>query len=155
MAAGLAALGDHDIGPAGQRGAGMGEGLDLADQLGAGRLDGAREGGGIAEREHHRRRRAIQHTRQQLGLAGQGPGDEAAADPRVAGSGEFPIEPGGIAVAAADQAEAAAGRDRRCQPPAGGAAHRGQQDRQPDIQRLGQSCPPFHRTRSLIVPGPA
>src|SRR5581483_4371151 len=65
-------------------------------------------------------------------------GDEAAADPLVAGRLEFAFQPGRIGIAAADQPEAAMRAYRRRQRAAGHHAHRRQENRMPDSEPLRQ-----------------
>jgi hypothetical protein len=98
--------------------------LHLADQKRARFLDRRRERRRRSERQHQRRGRMREHEVQQFRPALQRPGDEAAADPRIAGGGKFPLQPLAVAIAAADQPEPTRGGDGGRQPPARGKAHR-------------------------------
>ena len=91
MPASLAALGDDDVGAGLQSVADMGDGLNLADQHRSGRLDRGKGRGSPKDNiiAPGRRTSAVEKVR----LAGKRPGDEAAADPLVAGGGEFPRQP--------------------------------------------------------------
>ena len=112
--------------------------LHLADQLDAGRLDARDEGLRIAEREEDGAGPIGEHLLEQLGARAQRPGDEAVADLRVAGGAPFVLQPCRVAVAAADEAEAAGARHRRGEPAAGGERHRRGDDGVRDAEALRQ-----------------
>jgi hypothetical protein len=76
---------------------------------------------------------------EQAGLFGERPRDEAAADPPVARRGKLPLEPLLVAVAAADQPEAAGLAHRPGQATAGDAAHRRQQHRVRDVKLFSKA----------------
>ena len=86
LAARLGALRDEDVRPGVGGVVRLREGLHLADQLRPRHADGAREWTRIAERQHHRDRPAGERGVEQVGFLRKAPGDEPAADPRVAGS---------------------------------------------------------------------
>ena len=141
VAAGLGALGHDDVRAGFQSRARVGDGLHLTDQHAAGGADRGREGCRIAEREHQGGGRVGKHLVQQMRLACQRPGDEAAADARIAGGYEFVIEPRRIAIAAADQPEPARRRDGGGEPAPRHAAHGREQDGVPDVE-------PFREARA-------
>jgi len=85
-----------------------------------------------------------QHAVQQAWAFGEAPGDEAAADPGVAGERPLPVDPVAIAVAAAEQSEAAGMGHRRGEPAAGDRVHGGEQNRVLDAECLCQPVPDGH-----------
>ena len=107
MAAGVAALRDDDVGARGGGFLGLRQRLHLADDLAAGVLDPAGERRGIAERQHHRRRSGVERHVERRGVLLQRPDDEADADARIAGLGQFLADGVGVGIAGADQAEPA------------------------------------------------
>ena len=144
MAARLGALRDEDVRPGVGGVVRLREGLHLADQRRPRHADGARERTRIAERQHHRDRPAGERGVEQVGFLRKAPGDEPAADPRVAGSREFPLEPVRVAVAAADQPKAA-GLAHGCGEPAvRDEVHRREQDRVFDPEQVGDTGPQSH-----------
>jgi len=76
-----------------------------------------------------------------LRVPSQRPGNEAAADAGIAGSGEFPLEPFGIAITAADQAEPARFAHRGRELAARRIGHRRGDDRMLDTELLRQPRP--------------
>ena len=100
MAAGFRALRHNDIGPRLDRFMGMGHVLHLANQERAGGFDPRRKRNGRPEGEHDRDRRMPQDLIQEAGLSRKRPGNESAADPRVAGLRKLTFEPFLVAVTA-------------------------------------------------------
>ena len=81
-------------------------------------------------------RAARENTVEQLWLLFQRPGDEAAAHRDVTGGAKFGIEPVSVAIAAADQSQAARGGHRGGEPSAGGERHWRGNDRMLDAKLL-------------------
>ena len=159
MAAGIASLGDDDIG-AGRRGfLGLRQRLHLADDLAAGVPDPAGERRGIAERQHHRRRLGIERHVQRRWVLLQRPKDETDADARIAGLSQFLADRVGVGIARADQTEPTGIGDGSGKPAAGGRTHRRQQDRMLDAEQTGQCGFDDGHARSfrdrLLYPGRA
>jgi hypothetical protein len=103
----LGALGDHDLGAHVDRSAGVIDRLDLADQRHARLFDPQGERLRVTERKKHRRRQAFERELEEVRLLRQRPGDEAAADARVARHRDLLSEPDFVPVPATDQPEAA------------------------------------------------
>ena len=140
MPAALGALRHDDIGAEVHRLPGLLKVGDLDDQRRAGLADRVRERAGVAEGQHHRRRVVLQRVLDRADV--DRPALEADA-PRLVGAssattGSSRASQRGIPVAAAQQSEAAAVGDRRRQRAAGRPAHRGQRDRMPHENTLGE-----------------
>jgi hypothetical protein len=95
---------------------------------------------GVAERQHDRARRALEHEVKDLRGARQRPRDEAATDRGVARRVELGRHPRHVGVAAADEPEAARLADRRRQPTARRDRHRRRDHRVHDPYRPRQAC---------------
>ena len=145
MAAGLRALRDYDLGAERGRGVRVGERLHLQNQLRPRLADRRHERRGVAEREHDRSGLARQRHLQPIGILGEMPGDEADANRRTLGRRELPLDPRRVVVASADQAEAAGLAHGRRERAPRDAAHRRQQDRMTDAEKIGQRRPKRHR----------
>src|SRR5215472_991737 len=139
MAARLAALCNDDIGPLVQHLAGLPHALDLADGERVRLLDARNERRRIAERQHHGGWRVTKCLVERRRAPRHGPGDEPAANPLIARRGKFAVEPLGVGITAANEAEAARRADRARERAARNKSHRRQQDRMPDAEPLGQS----------------
>src|SRR6185437_13310697 len=117
MAARLGALRDQNVGARFERLSRHALVLHLADQQRSRGLDSRRKRPGVAEREHDRTRPDGECDIQEFWLLRQAPGDEADAERRPAGFqlDGFLLEPGFVAIAAAEDAEAAGLANRRNQ----------------------------------------
>ena len=144
VAAGLGTLGHDDVGPDVQRVLHVLHILALADQLRAGAADLAGERAGIAKGQHDGGGTMFQRVGQERRRLAQRPGDEPDADARAAGRSELFLDPGRVAVAAADQAQAAGAADGRRQRAAAGERHRRGYDRMPQVQAAGESVGKRH-----------
>ena len=91
----------------------------------------------IAKREPDGgRRQAVEREIEEVGLTSQAPGDEADADPLAAGSPGLLLEPGPVAVTAADEAQAAGPAHRCRQSSAADEPHGRQQHGRPDAEKV-------------------
>ncbi len=75
--------------------------------------------------------RGVEHLR----VLGKAPGDEAAADARIAGGSEFPCDPFGVAIAATKDAEPAGLGDRGREHAVRHDIHRREQHRMLDAEQ--------------------
>src|SRR5205823_2146942 len=91
----------------------------------------------IAEGQHHGRGFVTQREIKQRGLLREAPGDEADADALAFGALEFAPHPLGVAITAADEAEAARARNRRSERAAGDETHGREHHRFLDAQHAG------------------
>src|SRR5436190_17947477 len=137
MATGFGALRDEHLGLCFQSLTRDRQILYLANQLRAAPADLSGEGARIAEGQHHCCRPVGERQIEQLRPIGQAPGDEADADARAFGLLILAADPVGVAVAAADQAQAAGARYSRRQRTARDKAHWRQHQRFVDTQELG------------------
>ena len=139
MAARLAALRDDHVGAFAQHLARLSDALNLTDDKRAGPLDARNKGCRVAERQHHGgwrvTKRLVEHRR----TPRHGPGDETATDPLIARRIKFTVDPLGLGITAADEAQSAPRADRGRERAARNKSHRRQQDRMPDAEPLGQS----------------
>jgi hypothetical protein len=150
MPAGFATLRDDDRRPRRHGHAHMLDRLALADERHAGGRDLGRERPRITKGQHHRARLMCERLRQQLRLFRHGPGDETAADARIAGGPEFGFKPIGIAIAAADEPQPATARHGRRERAASSHRHRRRQDRMRQPEAL---CQPGRRHGSDQLAG--
>ena len=134
VAAGFGALRDEHIGLGFERLTRDRQALYLADELRAALLDLGGERARIAERQHHGAGLALEREIEELRLLRQAPGNEANTDARIAGAVELASHPLRIAVAGADQAEAAGARHRGGEAAAGDESHRRQHQRSCDAE---------------------
>src|SRR6185295_10624727 len=126
-------------GPAIERALGVVARLQLTEKRNTRRPRTTGEGLRVVERKKDRLGLAGDHGLEKLRLAAQGPGDEAAADPLVAGSAELTLEPSRlVAVTATQQSEATGTRHRRRELATGDPIHWCTDDRMPDLQSLAQ-----------------
>jgi hypothetical protein len=102
------------------------EALHLQDELGAGTADLLGERRRISEREHHCSGLVREREVEELGALGEAPGDEADPDARIASKLELRADPFRVAVAGADEAQAAGRRYRGGERAAGDESHRRQ-----------------------------
>jgi hypothetical protein len=146
MAAGFRALRDQNIGAGIERLLCHFLGLDLADQETAGRLDARCKRLRVAERQHDRARLGLQRDIEEFALPGQAPGDESDAKWRGGSPelGGFLLQPRLLAVASAENAEAAGLADRRNQPRTGNDRHRRRKHRVLDAKERRQRCADGH-----------
>ena len=144
MPAGLIALSDDDVRAGVQGLARVVEVLHLGGVRNAGGADAVGERPHVTERQHDGGRLPRQGLIEQLGLSGKAPGDEPAPDLGPIGSVEFALQPFGVAVAAADEAQAAGRRHRRREPAPGNHGHRGEQDWVLDPEELRQTSGQCH-----------
>jgi hypothetical protein len=91
VTAGLATLCHDDIRAHLQGTARLREGLHLADQRNAGFSDAFGEAGRVTEGQHDGRGVPLQGEVEHFGPAGEAPGDESAADPRLVGEVELAL----------------------------------------------------------------
>jgi hypothetical protein len=138
MPAGIAALGNDDVGACICRRLGLLKRLHLADDLAARRLDPFRIGSGIAERQHDGGGLGVQRHIERRRIAIERPLDESDADPRIARFAQLTPDGFLVGIARAQHAETAGIRHRGGQPAAGGRSHRRQEDRVLDAQQAGQ-----------------
>ena len=94
--------------------------------------------------EHFVSKRPAEHHVERLGLPRQLPGDEPVPDAGAASVTDLFAQPGGVAVSAPDEAEAAGGRHRCREATAGDQGHRREQDRMLDPEVLRESCGQRH-----------
>ena len=139
MPASLGALGDDDVRTGFQRFTRLRQGLHLADEQRASIAYGWSEGSWIAERKHDGGGAMSKSALQDLGPLSETPGDEAAADPSVAGALPFLVKPIAVPIASAEQSEPACVADRRREPAARDEVHRSEQNRVLNSQRLRQT----------------
>src|SRR5438270_7697262 len=107
MAAGFGALCDQHVGPRFERLPRDREALHLADELRAAAADFFGERARVAEGEHHGTGFVTQREIKQRGVLAEAPGDEADTDALAFSALEFAPDPVGVAVAGAEQPEAA------------------------------------------------
>jgi hypothetical protein len=120
------------------------KGLHLAGERHAGPVDALGEFPWVTERQHDRRGTPVQGDVQQLRITGEAPGDESDADSGALRLVELALQPIGITVTAADQAQAAGRRHDRGQPAAGYVGHRGEQDWVVDAEEFGEAGTQCH-----------
>jgi len=125
----LAALRHDDVRADFQGTACLLERLHLVNERNICLVNGFRECAWITERQHDRRRLPRQRHVEQLGITGEAPGDEPGSDPCPLRLVELALQPSRIAVAPADQSQAAGRRHGRGEPPPGYFGHRCKQDR--------------------------
>jgi hypothetical protein len=153
VAAGFGSLRHDDVGADVDGGVGVLDVLHLANQLRARGLDLLAKRKRRSERQHHGGGQPRQHRIKQFGTFCQRPGDKTAADPRIPRFGQFAFEPFGVAIAAADQAEAARRRRRGGELAAGGERHRRPEDRMLNVEQFSQSRMQGHQANSAAAPG--
>ena len=145
----LGALRRDDVRAHLERATGLRQGSHLNDERDPRGVDRVYERGGIAERQHDRRRRLF-YRRGDHGRADL-PGQEADA-PRLAGSRPgavaFPVEPPQIAAPGADYAQPTALGNSCRQGAACDIAHRSQNHGMVDGEHLGQRCAQPHAQNS-------
>jgi hypothetical protein len=97
------------------------------------------EGHRVTEGEHDRGRLALQRGSHDAWCQRGRPGDETNADSLAARRFELLIDPLGVAVPTADEAEPASAADRRRESTAAHKCHRRRDDRMTDAKRVSQS----------------
>jgi hypothetical protein len=97
------------------------------------------EGHRVTEGEHDRGRRALQRGSYDGWCQRGRPGDETNADSLAARRFELLIDPLGVAVPTADEAEPASAADRRRESTSAHKCHRRRDDRVTDAKRVCQS----------------
>ena len=117
------ALGDDDVSAGCSDTAGLRDGLHLADGDGAGLVDHADVRCCFAERQPHPPHAATDDAFDEARAELERPRDQADTDCGVGGDVELFVDPRNVAVATADEAQAACSRDRGCQSAAGDAGH--------------------------------
>ena len=113
--------------------------LHLTQQGNACLLDLWREIPRVAERKEDRSRPASENMVKQLGRPGERPGDEPDTDPRRVCDVELRVDPVPVAVAAADEPEAAGVRDGCRKAAACSERHRCQHDRMGKPEAVGEA----------------
>ena len=108
--------------------------LHLADQKRAGALDAVRMRRRIAEGQHDGRGLALQREIEKTRLPRHAPCNKADADARFARGIELLLEPGFVAIAAAENAEAAGRAHRRGELSIRDKVHRGEQHRMANVE---------------------
>ena len=91
--------------------------LTLADQRDPDGVNGGSQGCWISERQHQGFRLSLESQINEIPLARNRPGDETAADGRNASFLKLLLEPGAIAITAADHAQRSGLADRCSQAP--------------------------------------